>query len=535
MYSVLIVDDEKYVRLWIKNCINWSEYGFKISGEAANGFEALQKIKEIKPRLVISDMDMPELDGAELIENANKIYPDTVFIILSGYKEFEYMRSAVKNNAVDYLLKPVKAEEIISVLQVVTSKLKIMDKKNEERQKIKMIAKENFDLHKEKLFSSLLNGQIANSQEVCDKLGKFDIQIDREFFSVISLNIDEDCQNRRAENNMDTNMCVFSIINILEESFSQAGIQSYFINEKDEVIGIFNFDAHGEEFPQSIVNVCKHALDKIIKLLNIDVSIGVGSIVNDIMCIEASYKEAKKSLELRLLYGSNHVLTFLSTPENAHVEILDFLSDSCFMNAMASLNYEGCKEIITKTFDRIKELDMPGIDTIKMIYYRLISIILKVIYDKGIVPSCMNIEEIEIFTAISSLSSIDHIKEKLLYYVQKVINTVSTKQNITNSAVEKAKAYIIKHLHEDISLTSISKHVHITPNYFCTLFKAETKQKLFDYITYLRIEKAKILMKDKRLKTYKIGEMVGYKEPKYFCRVFKKITGRSPSNFRKNC
>ncbi len=535
MYSVLIVDDEKYVRLWIKNCINWSEYGFEITGEAANGLEALQKIKETKPRLVISDMDMPEFDGAELIENANRIYPDTLFIILSGYKEFEYMRSAVKNNAVDYLLKPVKAEEIVSVLKVVTNKLEIMDKKKEESRKIKIITRENFDLHKEKLFSSLLNGQIANSQEVYDKLGKFDIQIAGEFFSVISLNIDEDDKNGQEKNNAGKDMCVFSIINILEESFSRAGIQSYFINKKGEVIGILNFDGQGEDFPQLIVSICKHALNKIIKLLNINVSIGVGSIVNDIMCIEASYKEAEKSLELRLLYGSNNVLTFLSTPENFNVEILDFFDDNRFMNSMASLNYDDCKIIITKTFDRIKKFDMAGIDTIKMIYYRLISIILKVIYDKGIVPSFMDMEEMEMFTAIRNLSSTGYIKEKLLYYVQKVINTVSAKQNIANSAVEKAKEYIIKHLHEDISLTSISKHVHITPNYFCTLFKAETNQKLFDYITYLRIEKAKALMKNGKLKTYKIGEMVGYKEPKYFCRVFKKVTGLSPSNFRKTC
>ena len=83
---------------------------------------------------------------------------------------------------------------------------------------------------------------------------------------------------------------------------------------------------------------------------------------------KASYKEAEKSLELRLLYGSNNVLTFLSTPENFNVEILDFFDDNRFMNSMASLNYDDCKIIITKAFDRIKEFDMAGIDTIKMIY-----------------------------------------------------------------------------------------------------------------------------------------------------------------------
>lgn len=250
MYKVLIVDDEKYIRLWIKNCIDWNRFGFEISGEADNGYDALAKIDEIKPDLVISDMNMPELDGVELMEKAGRIYPDILFAVLSGYKDFEYMRSAVKNNAVDYLLKPVKAEEIISVLENIRIKL--------------------------------------------ERLGK---------------------------------------------------------------------------------------------------------------------KQAPSAEDL-------------------------------------------------------------GIS--------------------------------------------------------------SDVKQIKNTAVEKAKRFIDQNYKEEISLADISNHVHMTPNYFCALFKSETNQNLFDYIINFRIEKAKALMKDEGLKTYKIGEMVGYKDPKYFCRVFKKVTGLSPSDYRKS-
>lgn len=250
MYKVLIVDDEKYIRLWIKNCIDWKKFGFEIVGEADNGYEALTKINDLKPDLVISDMDMPEFDGVELMEKAGEIYPDILFAILSGYKDYEYMRGAVKNNAVDYLLKPVKANEIISVLKNVRNKL--------------------------------------------ERLGK--------------------------------------------------------------------------------------------------------------------------------------------------------------------------KQILSS-------------------------------------------EAADIATDV---------------------------QQIKNTAVEKAKMFINQNYMEEISLTDIANHVHMTPNYFCALFKTETNQNLFDYIINFRIEKAKALMKDESLKMYRIGEMVGYKDPKYFCKVFKKICGLSPSQYRKS-
>lgn len=534
MYSVLIVDDEKYVRLWIKNCIDWTQNGFNIVGEASDGYDALVKISTLKPNLVISDMDMPKIDGMKLMKKSREIYPDILFVILSGYNEFEYMRSAVKYDAVDYLLKPVKAEEIISVINVVKSKLEHSKEKREEELQTNIVIKENLELQKEKFFLNLLDEQVFTLQETLEKTKKLDIQKNGDSYSTMCIRFDEGAVNSHMKDYMGTDLCIYSITNIANEVFSANEIVSNFVVRKDEIVCIINFYMKGIDYYSRIVDVCRQVLDNINHYLKLSVSIGIGSVVEDMLYIGVSYIEAKRSLELRMLYGNNCVLSFLNTPKTFNREILSVIDESNLINSILNLDFELCKKIITDIFCETKKIDTLNIETIKMIYYLLISIILKTIYETGITPYKMGFNEVAMFTAIKSFNSIDQIIEKLLYYLKIVMEYISNTQNIKNTAVEKSKRFIIENFKEDISLTDIANHVHITPNYFCSLFKAETNQNLFDYITNLRIEKAKDLMKDDSLKTYEIGEIVGYKEPKYFSRVFKKVTGSSPSNYRKS-
>lgn len=251
------------------------------------------------------------------------------------------------------------------------------------------------------------------------------------------------------------------------------------------------------------------------------------------MYIGASYTEAKRSLDLRVLYGNNSVLTFLDVPTNFKREVLSVADENILTNAIISLNYDSCRDIIMKVFNKMRQSGVISIETIKMVYYRLISVILKEIYNAGITPSYLRLEEMEMFTAIKNLNSIEQIRDRLLSFLEKALEGIANTQKIKNSAIEKAIGFITENFKSEITLTDISNYVHVTPNYLSALFKAETGYNVLEYITNLRIEKVKFLMRDKSLKTYEIGEMVGYKDPKYFCRVFKKILGQSPLQYRK--
>jgi two-component system response regulator YesN len=533
MYGVLIVDDERYVRLWVKNCIRWEDYGFEIIGEAEDGQEALGKIQELKPRLVISDMEMPDIDGAQLIEKAGALYPSVLFLVLSGYNTFEYMRSAVKNNAVDYLLKPVSEEDLVPVIEKIKNRLEQKDREKVERIRASIVVKENLEHKRERFFENLLEEHVLTAKEVERKLKELDIRFDGGLYNVLSIRFNEEAYMKESENSMDAELLKFSVANIAGEILEANKISSYFISRKNEVVSIVSHNRHADDGYPVLTGIYREIINYINTYLKVSVTVGMGNAVKDIMDIGASYAEARKSLDLLPLYGSNSVLTFLSVPANFNREAFTEADENSFAAAVSSLDGEGSKNILAGIFERLKKPDAIDVETVKMVYYRLISAILKEIYKAGITPSCLGMEEMDMFTAIHRFDSVEQIRDKLAGLVDRSMEGIRDTQKIKNSAVAAAQSYIMENFRKEITLAQISNVVHMTPNYFSSLFKAETGYTLLDYITRLRMEEVKSLMADKNLKTYEIGEMVGYKEPKYFCRVFKKMMGQSPLQYRK--
>ena len=117
MYSILIADDEKYVRQDIIRSVSWTDHGYFIVGEASNGAQALEKIKELQPDVLITDIRMPLTDGLSLIERALKLQPNLHSVIVSGYEDFHYAREAIRLNVLDYLTKPIDETSILSMLK----------------------------------------------------------------------------------------------------------------------------------------------------------------------------------------------------------------------------------------------------------------------------------------------------------------------------------------------------------------------------------------------------------------------------------
>ena len=122
MWKVIIVDDEPKVNLLLQKIVDWEELGFQIAGTAQDGICALELIRDELPDLVVTDIRMPGCDGMELIRQAKEMKEDITFIVVSGYKQFEYAHTALKYGVEDYLLKPVKADELTSLLKQIREK-----------------------------------------------------------------------------------------------------------------------------------------------------------------------------------------------------------------------------------------------------------------------------------------------------------------------------------------------------------------------------------------------------------------------------
>jgi len=531
MHGVLIVDDEKYVRMWIRNCINWADYDLEIVGEAYNGKDALEKIRLLQPRIVISDMDMPGMDGAVLIRKVNEFNPDILFLILSGYNTYEFMRSAVCHNAVDYLLKPIEVEALKRAVEKMRQEIFRHDQILVHRSQVETIQLENHSLRARLILLDLLDGQIYSELEIADKLQFFSDGASHPL-KVLSILIDVD--NRFSAGSAEFPDTIQQDIRAsAEQQFRELGFNTWFVIRQKECIGLLTSNDSDDLFEQKIIAGSQKILNDLACTRRIPAALGLGSTIHEWSCVSASYSEARRALALRYLYGSNHILSFLEVPGDLQKDIISNADEQELADAIHQSSLERGHMIINNIFDRFGSVHTISPETIKMVYYRFVSLILKGIYAAGISPSYLKIEEIELFTTIDRLNSLDRIQQWIVSLFDSACKGIASTQEIKSSAVAKARQFIEARFTTELTLTDIARQVYLTPSYLSALFKSETGQNIMDYITELRIREVKNLMKNPTLKTYDIGVQVGYANPKYFCRVFKKVTGQSPSQYRR--
>ena len=183
MYKIILVDDEEEVRRGVLNKIQWNKYGFEIVGEAENGKEALEIVEKNTPDIVITDIKMPFMDGMKLTQILYERFPTIKTIILTGFDEFEYAKTAIKLNVIEYVLKPVSSEDIIELLINVKEKL---DREFEEKKNIKLLKEsyiKSLPILREKFLSSIIRGNI-NIDEIKEKEKKYNVNLKGEAFLI---------------------------------------------------------------------------------------------------------------------------------------------------------------------------------------------------------------------------------------------------------------------------------------------------------------------------------------------------------------
>lgn len=191
MYKVLLVDDEYFPREALKMTIPWENYGCTICGEAKNGFDGIEKALELKPDIVLTDINMPFMDGLDMIMNLQKTMPDILFAIITGYSEFEYAKRGIELGVEDFILKPVDDKELVKTMQHMVKTLDRKHEKEQEYKSLKFWAEKNTDENRKNFLSFLLTGS-DNMEESrflfeCDQLG---IALKQGGYGVCCLRID---------------------------------------------------------------------------------------------------------------------------------------------------------------------------------------------------------------------------------------------------------------------------------------------------------------------------------------------------------
>lgn len=531
MYKILLVDDESIIRENIGKYIDWNSYGFEFVGSSENGLEALEKMEEVKADVVLTDICMPFLDGIGLSQKLQDLYPDTKVIMLTGYDEFEYAQKAIKLNVFDFIVKPISPKEIGGLLNKVKNELDKERYKIENVNELKKQLEESLPVLKERFLNRLILGQLNQSQ-LEEKLAYFDVEMSGKAFKVITLDIDDD--ECRLQNYAKEELVSIGALVICKEVFEEIESSVVFQDYNGKVIVIVGGNSSADL--DELVAEKSTLIHKFVNnRLNYKLTIGIGTSEGELLNVYKSYAKSIDAIDYRFLFGINEIIDIKDMIGEGS-QCSTMIQDKDYRRLFVAIKTGTTKDIddaIETIFTELPKccatIDNYYIQLQKCIVYVLfalneIGIDYNKVNDSGIAPSA------ELYN-YKTLPEIRKFFESFCHSITNYID--STRDNYQSSLAMDAQDYIKESYgNNKLTLNAICKHFHISTSYFSTIFKEATGQTFIEYLTLTRINKAKELLKNTKMKTYEIANDVGFNDPHYFGLIFKKNTGSTCTEYR---
>jgi two-component system response regulator YesN len=532
MYKMLLVDDEPIVRLALKSLVDWNDYGFDEVLEAPNGKKALEIIKNIGDiDIVITDINMPIMNGIELIEKSRSLGIDTEFLVLSAYDDYSLVRSAFKLGINDYILKTEMEPDKILKMVVAALEGKKRDKGNK-----------NYSVDRNELVRKLIVGDLTKNE-----LDRSVLRLKEENYICCSLLIDSfKIVEKRYEDN-DLKELMISVKNAVSQILEAMGMGEIITLAPEEYGVILAFDTASmnclNERLSDILNKIRYAISN---FLNIEVTIGISKVSSDINDIKSLVEEAKRNARFRFVFGKGkniypenvEELNKIKKNKNNYITqqiVIEMGKENGLLDALDRLEEEKCLEEMKRIF-KINEIALSGeLESIYIYYIEIVLMIIQyIIKDEENDLEAIIGEEVDFYSELRKFDTIAEIEEWILTLLTKVITSIRKINQREKATIKKAKDFIHKNYSDRVTLDMVSKSIGFSKAYFSKMFTEETGDNFTTYLTNVRIEKAKELLVKTDMKIYEICDKIGYPNIEHFSRTFKKLLGVSPIQYKNN-
>ncbi|MCG7384671.1 response regulator [Paenibacillus sp. ACRRY] len=527
MNKVLIAEDEFRFRNFLRTVINWNEFGFEIYAEARNGVEALNYAIEIKPDLVLIDINMPFMDGLEVTARLRELYHDLPIILITGHSDFEYARKGIKLGILDYVLKPFNEEELLPSIQKARALIR------------KQLVEQTFSLtdsllRRERLLNLLISNECKLSEmEIITQLAELGVSIKSVNFIVSSIEID--FLYKRWSDPKEISLWKYAVSNIVDDVLKPKENYISFNGPEGRIIVIVQVDDVQTELKSKVKQLQK-VCELVERYLKFSITIGIGKSVNEFKELRVSYTESIMALTNKMLIGSGQTIEHVVLESrNANI---GFYPNEINENLTMALRLNDSPEIkanLDQAFRYIQQKKL-SFDFTNMVLVNLVSLCLSYVTEIGHSIDDVFGKGFSPFSDLKKMGSLDEIFVWINKLFGQVLDYSSAKKSTkSKNLLELAKSYINNHFSDsELSVEQISQDLYISSSYLRKIFKNELDITVTDYITKLRMNKAKELILQGNVKITDISSMVGYNYSPYFSTSFKKFFGVSPSEFENN-
>jgi two-component system response regulator YesN len=527
MYSILIAEDEGYMREALVHANFWEQCGITGIFECSNGVEALQIIRSEKIDFLLSDIRMPLMNGLELLAKVKEETPEIEVVLLTGFDEFDYVRMAMRLGAYDYLLKPIKDEELLQLFLKLTY---LKSEKQIEQYKHAMEQtkwKQSQALLQEQFLAERFSGKITDHNVIQHKSKTMEISWKPEAFIFILIEVDQLHVLLEQYSARDLELLQYGVRNIVEEYLRDTGWQ-YYIFAVLERLGIWCEAKAEESVVEALLGRIRQSVKRFIK---VTVSIGISRKHGGDDEAFESYIEAMHSLKMKMYLGKDQTYFFEKVRFEEDKQLFNRELQQRLHNYVAAGNEEEMSAMLEDLFSdmRAKKTPAPQVDQILLL-------MMQIYWENkvGVKP----LQTFESFheERLSKIRTFDTIEEIQGYivscFLQVTRDTVDKRKNNKSKLISDILLFIEEHYMNEISLQVLSDKFFINPSYLSRLFKEEVGQIFTKYIMQLRIQKAQVLLKTTRMRVYEVSEAIGYSDVKYFNKIFKDLTGLTPADFR---
>lgn len=520
MIKVLIADDDFWTREGLKSTIDWKTLGFTIVAEAEDATSAYKLYKQTNPDVIITDIRMKQTNGLDLVSKIHYENKNTEFIVLSGYSQFDYAKRAFENGSSAYLLKPINNDEFVKALLEVKEKI---NKKCELKSQLNLISDELLQL-KIVFYNDIINKGFKDS-EMTAKASKFGIDM---FAPYVLINTEI---SRMAVSDFETaNKLHEHIIESFRHFSSKTQLIDYWTYSQTNVLAMMKCADNMAPAEEIFIPLQEYFYTRTGKYL----TIGISSVYDNIANLKDAYLESVEALSFKSLYGNNAIIFYENTisKKTQPVDITSSVTEN-IITAIFAVDYNKAIELSQEIFERIRNYEHVDINDLRNAIAETISIIVRSIYkDKQGMMEVFS-DSFRPFAEIQNCGTINEIQD----YFNSFLNRIFENPNVYlecsyDSQVQQIIAYIVQNYSQPLSVESVASVYHLSNSYFMYIFKKETGKTFHAYLTDYRIKMACQFLKKRNYKIYEIAAMVGYNNPERFAKVFKTVTGYTPSQYR---
>lgn len=527
LFRVLIVDDEPMARMGLRDCYDWARFECELAGEAEDGVKALEFLEQQTVDIVLTDVKMPNMDGVTLAQEIAERYPEIKVILISGYNEIEYLKAALRASAVDYILKPIHLPELEEAVERAVQGLKQLRLQEKERYQMDVKLLKSMPLLKERFLMTLIRDDIADQRVLAEQMQYHNISFPLSGrMSVVVISLDQ-LEQRMAER--EYQRLSFAILNVCQELLEQHCAGYCFESGRGEYVCLVNLEQKDES---SLRRFSEEIRASLCNYLELDVTLGMGPVVTDITALKECYRSAVRALEHRLVLGKNRVIT----PDELDGEEenggrFDHALTQKLADCLRVGNYVEARQLTDAFFDVLLENKALSPNYVQSMCLFLLLIPGRVVAEEALETEELSNDSQQQYEELCRMETVDEMKYYVLQKFRDVCDYINQYSG-EGTVIRSVKKQIEEQYSRNLTIKDLAAGVYLSPTYLSYLFKQKTGCTINDYITAVRMERAKELLKDPSYALSEIAHEVGYHEQGYFTRIFKKYTGQSPGKYR---